>query len=222
MHLGSLRHRAAGFFTSGYLNTAYTIGYRNFKDLCGLFCPVPLPEGSRTGQQESGYRERSVRRVAVGCCPGITIHGQGRGGHQFFFAKRAEGGGHIVVIQWFFSFYTAFAADTENGDKDTAILLLDEPGLYLHAKSQGDLLTHLEDDFENQILYTTHSPFMVPTKHLDWVRTVNIAEADGTTVTNNPSGDRKTLFPLQAALGYDLAQSLFLGGSNLIVEGVTD
>ncbi|MGR3565050.1 MAG: AAA family ATPase [Heliomarina sp.] len=125
-------------------------------------------------------------------------------------------------FQWFFSFYTAFAADTDKGDKDTAILLLDEPGLYLHAKSQGDLLTHLEDDFENQILYTTHSPFMVPTRHLDWVRTVNIAEADGTTVTNNPSGDRRTLFPLQAALGYDLAQNLFLGGSNLIVEGVTD
>ncbi|WPY96910.1 AAA family ATPase [Limimaricola variabilis] len=125
-------------------------------------------------------------------------------------------------FQWFFSFYTAFAADTDNGDKDTAILLLDEPGLYLHAKSQGDLLIHLEDDFDNQILYTTHSPFMVPTKHLDWVRTVNIAETDGTTVTNNPSGDRKTLFPLQAALGYDLAQSLFVGGSNLIVEGVTD
>lgn len=125
-------------------------------------------------------------------------------------------------FQWFFGFYTAFAADTDNGDKDKAILLLDEPGLYLHAKSQGDLLTHLEDDFENQILYTTHSPFMVPTRHLDWVRTVNIAEADGTTVTNNPSGDRKTLFPLQAALGYDLAQSLFIGGSNLIVEGVTD
>lgn len=125
-------------------------------------------------------------------------------------------------FQWFFGFYTAFAADTDNGDKDTAILLLDEPGLYLHAKSQGDLLTHLENDFENQILYTTHSPFMVPTRHLHWVRTVNISEADGTTVTNNPSGDRKTLFPLQAALGYDLAQSLFLGGSNLIVEGVTD
>jgi predicted ATPase len=125
-------------------------------------------------------------------------------------------------FQWFFGFYTAFAADTDNGDKDTAILLLDEPGLYLHAKSQGDLLTHLEDDFNNQILYTTHSPFMVPTKHLDWVRTVNITEADGTTVTNDPTGDRRTLFPLQAALGYDLSQSLFLGGNNLIVEGVTD
>ncbi|MGR3415892.1 AAA family ATPase [Pseudooceanicola nanhaiensis] len=125
-------------------------------------------------------------------------------------------------FRWFFGFYTAFAADTDGGDKDTAILLLDEPGLFLHAKSQGDLLTHLEDDFENQILYTTHSPFMVPTKHLNWVRTVNISEEDGTTVTNDPTGDRRTLFPLQAALGYDLSQSLFLGGSNLIVEGVTD
>ncbi|MCA2008520.1 AAA family ATPase [Tritonibacter mobilis] len=125
-------------------------------------------------------------------------------------------------FQWFFGFYMIFAADTQGGDKDGAILLLDEPGLYLHAKSQGDLLRHLEEDFENQILYTTHSPFMVPTHHLEWVRTVNIDVDKGTTVTNDPTGDARTLFPLQAALGYDLAQSLFLGGSNLVVEGVTD
>ncbi|KAK0359038.1 hypothetical protein LTR94_032885, partial [Friedmanniomyces endolithicus] len=70
-------------------------------------------------------------------------------------------------FQWFFAFYIVFAADTDGGDADDAILLLDEPGLYLHAKSQGDLLKHLEDDFVNQILYTTHSPFMVPTHRLD-------------------------------------------------------
>ncbi len=125
-------------------------------------------------------------------------------------------------FQWFFGFYMIFAADTDGGDKEGAILLLDEPGLFLHAKSQGDLLRHLEQDFSNQILYTTHSPFMVPTHRLDWVRTVNISEENGTAVTNDPTGDSKTLFPLQAALGYDLAQSLFLGGSNLVVEGVTD
>lgn len=125
-------------------------------------------------------------------------------------------------FQWFFCFYMIFSADTQGGDKDGAILLLDEPGLYLHAKSQGDLIRHLEEDFENQILYTTHSPFMVPTHHLDWVRTVNISVEEGTTVTNDPTGDSRTLFPLQAALGYNLAQSLFLGGSNLVVEGVTD
>ena len=125
-------------------------------------------------------------------------------------------------FQWFFAFYVVFAADTEDGDADGAILLLDEPGLYLHARSQGDLLRHLEDDFSNQIIYTTHSPFMVPTHQLDWVRTVNIAEDVGTTVSNDPTGDARTLFPLQAALGYDLAQSLFVGPNNLVVEGVTD
>jgi AAA15 family ATPase/GTPase len=125
-------------------------------------------------------------------------------------------------LQWFFAFYIVFAADTDGGDASNAILLLDEPGLYLHAKSQSDLLKHLEDDFTNQILFTTHSPFMVPTHHLDWVRTVSIAEEVGTTVSNDPTGDAKTLFPLQAALGYDLAQSMFVGPHNLIVEGVTD
>lgn len=125
-------------------------------------------------------------------------------------------------FQWFFAFYIVFAADTEDGEADGAILLLDEPGLYLHARSQGDLLRHLEDDFSNQIVYTTHSPFMVPTHRLDWVRTVNISEQEGTTVSNDPNGDARTLFPLQAALGYDLAQSLFVGPNNLVVEGVTD
>lgn len=125
-------------------------------------------------------------------------------------------------FKWFFSFYINFAADTKGGDAENAILLLDEPGLYLHAKSQTDLLSHFEKDFHNQIIYTTHSPFMVPTHRLDSVRTVNITENTGTTVTNDPTGDARTLFPLQAALGFDLAQSLFVGSSNLVVEGVTD
>lgn len=125
-------------------------------------------------------------------------------------------------FKWFFSFYMTFAADTKGGKAEKAILLLDEPGLYLHAKSQLDLLTHLQKDFKNQILFTTHSPFLVPTHNLDWVRTVRISEETGTTVTNDPSGDSRTLFPLQAALGYDLSQTLFIGPHNLVVEGVTD
>lgn len=132
------------------------------------------------------------------------------------FDERSRG------FKWFFSFYISFSADTNGGEAEDAILLLDEPGLYLHARSQGDLLNHFEKDFDNQILYTTHSPFMVPTHNLASVRTVNIAEEAGTTVSNDPTGDRRTLFPLQAALGYDLAQSLFVGPNNLVLEGVTD
>lgn len=125
-------------------------------------------------------------------------------------------------FKWFFSFYITFFADTKGGKAENAIILLDEPGLYLHAKSQTDLLNHLTNDFDNQIIYTTHSPFLVPIKSIADVKTVSIAEDTGTTVTNDPSGDSTTLFPLQAALGYDIAQSLFIGSHNLIVEGVTD
>ena len=125
-------------------------------------------------------------------------------------------------FQWFFSFYITFSADTRGGIAEKAILLLDEPGLYLHARSQTDLLAHFDKDFKNQIVYTTHSPFMVPTHKLDSVRTVSIDETAGTTVTNNPTGDSRTLFPLQAALGYNIAQTLFIGSNNFVVEGVTD
>ncbi|MBF4280343.1 hypothetical protein EAY27_25000, partial [Vibrio anguillarum] len=88
-------------------------------------------------------------------------------------------------FRWFFSFYITFFADTHGGDAENAIILLDEPGLYLHAKSQSDLLKHLDDDFSNQIIYTTHSPFLVPTKQLSTVKTVNICQEKGTTVTND-------------------------------------
>ncbi|MBM5066168.1 AAA family ATPase [Vibrio parahaemolyticus] len=125
-------------------------------------------------------------------------------------------------FKWFFSFYITFFADTHGGTAENAIILLDEPGLYLHAKSQSDLLIHLDKDFDNQIIYTTHSPFLVPTKRLSSVKTVNICQEKGTVVTNDPTGDATTLFPLQAALGYEVSQSLFIGSDNLVVEGITD
>lgn len=126
-------------------------------------------------------------------------------------------------LRWFFAFYVTFTADTmDGGDADGAMLLLDEPGLFLHAMSQADLLNHFKADFPNQIVYTTHSPFMIPPNDIASARTVNIDQERGTVVTNDPSGDERTMFPLQAALGWTLAQSLFVGANNLLVEGVTD
>lgn len=125
-------------------------------------------------------------------------------------------------FRWFFSFYVTFSADTAGGRAENSILLLDEPGTYLHIQSQKDLQVHFEKDFKNQIVYTTHSPFMVPIQTLDCLRTVNVGEDTGTTVTNNPTGDSRTLAPIRAALGYNFADSLFIGPNNLIVEGVTD
>lgn len=89
-------------------------------------------------------------------------------------------------FRWFFSFYVTCAADTEGGLLDNAILLLDEPGLHLHPIAQRDLLETFARDFKNQILYTTHSPFMLPVEDLASVRTVRLTEAEGTTVRADP------------------------------------
>ena len=78
----------------------------------------------------------------------------------------------------------------------------------------------------NQLLYSTHLPFLVDGNHLERVRTVHLTGLDPqkTVISNDvrPTGDRDTLFPIQAALGYSIAQTLFLGKRSVIVEGITD
>lgn len=125
-------------------------------------------------------------------------------------------------FNWFFSFLVWFKKIQE--DTDTKyILLLDEPGLNLHASAQGDLLDffeHLTDRY--QIIYTTHSPFMVEPNKLERVRTV-VESINGSLISDSvQEKDPNTLFPLQAALGYDIAQNLFISKNNLLVEGVSD
>ncbi|MFK5216670.1 ATP-dependent nuclease [Glaesserella parasuis] len=125
-------------------------------------------------------------------------------------------------FNWFFSFIVWFSRIQED-KSNQYILLLDEPGLNLHAAAQADLLTFLDDlSKEYQIIYTTHSPFMVPHNSLERVRTVYESK-DGTTIKDAiEEKDSDTLFPLQAALGYDIAQNLFINKNNLLVEGVSD
>ncbi len=73
---------------------------------------------------------------------------------------------------WFFSFLSQFKQLKKNTGK--AIILLDEPGLTLHGKAQSDLLRYIENRIlpEHQVIYTTHSPFMVPAQRLADVRVV--------------------------------------------------
>lgn len=127
-------------------------------------------------------------------------------------------------FQWFFSFIAAF---DEYRRKENIIVLLDEPGLGLHGRAQDDFLRFIDERLvpHHQVMYTTHSPFMVRVGHLDQVRVVE-DQPDinvGATVSSNiSSSDPDTLFPLQAALGYDIAQSLFISPHNLVVEGPSD
>ncbi len=125
-------------------------------------------------------------------------------------------------FNWFFSFLVWFKKIQEDRSSNY-ILLLDEPGLNLHAMAQEDLLEFLEDLSANyQIIYTSHSPFMIDSNYIQRVRTV-VEKTDGTYISETiQEKDPNTLFPLQAALGYNIAQNLFISKNNLIVEGVSD
>jgi len=124
---------------------------------------------------------------------------------------------------WFFSFF-AYFSQIERSDADL-ILLLDEPGLNLHAKAQGDFLRFIDERLapKHQVIYTTHSPFMIDPNALTSVRTVQDVDEKGTKISEDIlRNDQDTIFPLQAALGYDLAQTLFIGPNCLLVEGPSD
>lgn len=126
---------------------------------------------------------------------------------------------------WFFSFITWFSSVKERLDtNDDLILLLDEPGLSLHAMAQADFLNYIDTlSNSHQIIYTTHSPFMIKNGDLGNVRVVEDKIGIGTRVTDQLEGSGDdSLFPLQAALGYSIAQNLFISSKNILVEGPAD
>lgn len=131
---------------------------------------------------------------------------------------------------WFFSFLVWFDSVQHQlnpaGTTKLAnlVLLLDEPGLALHALAQADFLRYIDSlSKEHQVLYTTHSPFMVNSDRLHQVRVVEDQATVGTVISDNLSGsDQRTIFPLQAALGWTIAQNLFISKQNLLVEGPSE
>ncbi len=129
---------------------------------------------------------------------------------------------------WFFSFYLIFLVESQDAHAG-AILLLDEPGLSLHPLAQEDLSAFFENLSEtNQIVYSTHSPFMVNPDHLDRVKAVYVDE-DGTTVVSEDlrANERQktqsqSIYPVYAAVGLNISTILLAGCQVTIVEGQSD
>ncbi len=143
------------------------------------------------------------------------------------FSERSAG------FTWFFSFLIKFDRVKKEGSRPV-FLLLDEPGLTLHGKAQGDLLRYFQEKLSphHQMIYSTHSPFMVSSEKLMSARIVeDLVNVDdrgrrtpiGTKVKDEAlSKDRDSVFPLQGALGYEITQTLFIGKHTLLVEGPSD
>ncbi len=132
--------------------------------------------------------------------------------------QRSEG------FQWFLSFYLRLEAA---GQKKNNLVLVDEPGLYLHFRAQTNVLSVFEGlSKDNQILFTTHSPYLIDPHHLNRVRLV-VRDDDQTIIKNSfheGGTDFDTLTPITTAIGLDVSKDLLFSkvGYNIVAEGISD
>lgn len=128
--------------------------------------------------------------------------------------------------QWYLSFYVKIVARLQE-DKPN-IILIDEPGLYLHAKAQKDLLTVLlEHTNDNPVVFSTHSPYLITEDNLENVRLIEKTDI-GTKILGkihaHPTADKETLTPILTAIGLGINDSItnLDQKDNIVVEGPED
>lgn len=149
------------------------------------------------------------------------------GNKTILLSKRSEG------FRWYLSLYLTLYDYLNDNSEKKYILLLDEPNLYLHPGAQNNLLYNVfKKEFLNtQIIYTTHSPYMIDT---DNSYSIRIVEKDKQTLIFNSSQEYSeknkknkcvdTLTPLLTALELDVTNSIMLNNDEIliIVEGIQD
>jgi len=136
--------------------------------------------------------------------------------------------GRSTGLQWFLSFYLVFLVESADAHEG-AILLLDEPGISLHPLAQRDLSAFFDSLAQtNQLIYTSHSPFLVDADRLDRARKVYVDNNGTSKVTADlraSDGDitqRGAGYAVHAAVGLTVAESLLLGCQPVVVEGASD
>jgi predicted ATP-dependent endonuclease of OLD family len=129
-------------------------------------------------------------------------------------------------VRWFLSFYLELKASAKNNKKEK-ILLIDEPGLSLHARAQEDVLKVFEDiKTQLSIIYTTHSPHLIDIHKLYRILAIQRANEDDeksqTIILNanqlmNASAD--TLSPIYTLMGARITDQQYIHkNNNIIVE----
>lgn len=144
-----------------------------------------------------------------------------RTGTDYSFTERSRG------LRYFLSYYVQLLAHDRPAAKPE-VLLMDEPDAYLSASGQQDLLRVLEhharpddEDREDQVVYVTHSPFLINRNAGHRVRVVDKGARDEGT-RHVKDATRNHYEPLRTSLGAFVAETAFIGGDNLFVEGIAD
>jgi predicted ATP-dependent endonuclease of OLD family len=125
-------------------------------------------------------------------------------------------------FQWFLSFYINSKAEANDSNKK--LFLLDDPAVYLHPEGKEDWLDAIEDLAEdNQIIYTSHSPYLIYKNRPSRVRIVEDQSESGTVVLDEfHSSNTASLEPLRNALGIGIGSSPFATKKKILVEGPSD
>ncbi len=143
-------------------------------------------------------------------------------GTDYSFSERSRG------LSYFLSYYIQLRAHRLKRTEHPEILLMDEPDAYLSSTGQQDLLRALEDFARpdgkpslDQVVYVTHSPFLINRNAGHRIRVLDKgSDEEGTRIVGDVA--RNHYEPLRSALGASVGESAFIGGANLIVEGLSD
>ncbi len=127
--------------------------------------------------------------------------------------------------QWHLAFYIKVSARANENVPN--IILIDEPGLFLHATAQKDILNKLEDSAkEIQLIFSTHSPYLLEADKLNQIRLIHRTKKAGTKIENkvHALADKETLTPILTAIGLELSAGITALDkvNNVVVEGPSD
>ncbi|GAB1541213.1 hypothetical protein NUACC21_38830 [Scytonema sp. NUACC21] len=147
-----------------------------------------------------------------------------RTGTEYSFDERSVG------LKYFLSYYIRYRSH-EPHEYKSEILLMDEPDAYLSSQAQQDLLkvfdlfaspepgSHLKRPI--QVVYVTHSPFLIDKNHAERIRVLKKGNEDeGTRVVKDAAKNHYE--PLRSSIGVYVGETAFIGNCNLMVEGMAD
>lgn len=140
-------------------------------------------------------------------------------GHYYEPEIRSQG------RRWHLAFYIKVSARAKEEVRN--VILIDEPGLYLHANAQRDILKNLESAGEEvQVIFSTHSPYLIEPDKLDRIRLVQKFDDKGTVIENkiHSVSDKETLTPILTSIGLELTNGIanISQRNNVVVEGASD
>ncbi|HTV46990.1 MAG TPA: AAA family ATPase [Phycisphaerae bacterium] len=139
----------------------------------------------------------------------------------YTFKERSSG------LRYFLSYYIQAKAIEKASKAASNIVLMDEPDSFLSIAGQRNLMAvfdslvrgHGSGNF--QLVYTTHSPFLIHRNFPKRIRLVRKGDAEEGTQLVDKARERR-FDPIRSALGIELSQTLFMGAINIVTEGASD